>query len=760
MLSLIVMLAVALLASIALPVVSIVLMVRLRDEVRQLSRRVALLERAGHQASASAAVSPPSQDAPVSATAPPAAPPTWASPEPVPPPIPAASASVFDGSSAPPPPPTATPGAAMPPSAAVPAAAAPPVEAMPAPAAAPAFSGAIGQDEAETLETRIGGRLLLYAGMLVLVLGLAFFLRYAFEREWMSPPVRVALGVIAGVGMAAGGYRLAATYRNYGLFLSGGGIAILYLSVYAALNLYGLIPPLATFVLLVAITVAGALLADRTRSQPMALMAVLGGFLVPFLVGGDRDAQVTLFTYVALLVAATMFLAWRHEWPWLNVASLAFTALTVVAWADVYYTPDKYLRTHAFLTIYCAMFLSMLLRAWRTPHPHRDIVSSLLALAPVAYHITSVMILRPHEVALPIYLVVVTVVGVIAALHYELPWLRLVVWVAVALPLAPWLEEHQSRGWLAGTVATLAGIHLVHLAAQIRNVTRGTHTAPDVVLLQANGIGFYAGLYAALFESFTPGSLALIAAALAGVNAAIWWAMRRVDEDAAIQWAGTAFTLVAMAVALQFDGPWAVAMWAAEAVVVAWVAIRQDREWLRLGSIVLFALAIVRWLSGDVQEVYLGQGAFVNARSLSGFFVVAALYVVSQFQRGERDASTVLRLHQRAAILVAASALTVFITSVEINAFWEVRTSAGSDAYLARELMLSASWAAYAALLVVIGIRRRYAPIRYFAIALFGLTLLKVFLVDLGTVGGIYRVVGFVVIGVILLLVSFLYQRK
>jgi uncharacterized membrane protein len=90
--------------------------------------------------------------------------------------------------------------------------------------------------------------------------------------------------------------------------------------------------------------------------------------------------------------------------------------------------------------------------------------------------------------------------------------------------------------------------------------------------------------------------------------------------------------------------------------------------------------------------------------------------------------------------------------------FWTVRT-ASPDAYVAREMMLSASWVIYAALLVVVGMQRQYAPIRYFAIVLFGVTLVKVFLVDLETLGGIYRVAGFLVVGVILLIVSFLYQR-
>jgi len=74
--------------------------------------------------------------------------------------------------------------------------------------------------------------------------------------------------------------------------------------------------------------------------------------------------------------------------------------------------------------------------------------------------------------------------------------------------------------------------------------------------------------------------------------------------------------------------------------------------------------------------------------------------------------------------------------------------------------MLSASWAAYAGILVAVGMRYHYPPVRYFAIALFALTLLKVFVFDIQSLAGIYRVVAFLVVGGILLLVSFLYQRS
>src|SRR5262249_14058630 len=88
------------------------------------------------------------------------------------------------------------------------------------------------------LDERSGGRCVQHVGLIVLLLGIAFFLRYAFEHAWLSPAVRVSLGLVSGVLMTVGGLRLSRTYRAYGLLLSGGGIAALYLSVYAGLNLY------------------------------------------------------------------------------------------------------------------------------------------------------------------------------------------------------------------------------------------------------------------------------------------------------------------------------------------------------------------------------------------------------------------------------------------------------------------------------------------------------------------------------------------
>jgi uncharacterized membrane protein len=608
------------------------------------------------------------------------------------------------------------------------------------------------------LEERIGGRWLQHAGLIVLLLGVAFFLRYAFEREWLSPVVRVALGGVAGLALVGGGLRMSRPYRTYGLLLAGGGLAVLYLSVYAGLNLYELLPAQLAFGLLVAITIAGAWLADRTGAVGLAFFAVCGGYATPFLVGGDTDAQRTLFTYVALLVTAITVLAHRRSWPWLNVVSLLLTALVVLSWAATYYTPEKYLRTELFLTFYCAMFVNVIRKTWSTRREDAPLVVCLL-LAPLSYHVWSVIALAPHGVAFLTYMIGVTLVATLAGVHYGSSLLRAVAWLAIAVPMAAWIEDNHFRSWLVATIVTVAGVYAVHLATQIRGVLLNEDLDLfDVALVHANGIGLFAALNEVLTDTLTTPQLAALAVVLAAGNAGIWAAMRRVVPNGALHWLGVAITLVAVAVWLQLGGPWAIVAWATEGAIVFWLATRFGREWIRLAGWALLGLALYRWINADVQATPASFVVIANARAVTGIYLVAALYLAAWLQHRLPDAAAEARRHERAVVLVAASLVTLVVMSPEIMSFWATRGDA-QDAFVAREMMLSASWVLYGAILVLAGMRYLYAPIRYFAIGLLVVALGKVFLVDLQTLGGIYRVAGFLVIGLILLVVSFLYQR-
>jgi uncharacterized membrane protein len=724
------------------PVVSWVRAARMSADLQRLQRRLAEVE--SHVQALSARVADSGQPAP----APPAA---AASDEQAP------AEAVPAVPTAPPVP--ASPIAAAPESIAGTEPPAPPTEPPPAPppAAVPSTSGDDGEGR---LEAAIGGRLLLYVGTVALVLGVAFFLKYAFDRNWITEWMRVTLGALGGLALVGAGLRFdRAGYGAYGQMLAGGGLGVLFLAAYAAFDFYGLVGRTTAFVLFVAITAAAAFLADRLRSQPTAVMAVGAGFLTPFLVGGDADAQVTLFTYDALLVAGTMLLARRRDWPTLNVLSYVLTVLTITAWASEYYSRLVYLRTELFLTLFCAMFLYIRGQVRRTRSVATVVALVVLASAPVLYHLASVAVLFSRSVALLVYLIGFSLVGVWWSIRTDRPALRLLLWLAAMLPLVGWVSDHQRWTWVAPSLVTIGAILCLHLVALFDKVYRQEKSlsAFDVVLLHVNGLGAFFAVWV-LLESIALAWVPVAGVVLVLLHMAVAWQMRPRDLTAALNALAVGFSLTAAVVAVQLDGAWLTAAWAAEGAAIAWVGLRVRRDWFRAAGAALLGVAIGRWLGLHLPDTAADFHPFRNETFLLGTLIVALLYLIAWLHtRIEPRASA----HRGgvAAALVTASAVTVLMLTAESTKYWTEQGALLADATFARGLTVSLVWAFYAAVLVVIGIARRYAPIRYTAIALFGLTIGKVFLVDLAGLEGIYRVVGLMIVGGVLLAVSFLYQR-
>ncbi len=618
------------------------------------------------------------------------------------------------------------------------------------------------ENGARGLEEAIGGRLLLYVGTIVVVLGAAFFLKYAFDREWITESMRVVLGGVAGMALVGGGLRLGrAGYAAYGQVLTGGGLAVLYLAVYAAFGFYGLIGSAVAFVLLTVVTAGAALLADRQDSQPMAVMAIGGGFLTPFLVGGTTDAQVTLFSYISLLVLGTIYLARRRKWPWLNVLSYAFTILTVAAWADAYYARSKYLRTELFLTIFCALFLIALLHARRLGTGGGRLVALVLVSAPVLYHAVSLGILAPHGVAFLIYVIAFTVGAVGWATRRAPPEVRVLLWAAVTLPLLGWIDVHQSRQWMAPSLVTLGAVFALHLLAQMDRLARTEDDLghSDLLLLHLNGLGLFFGVYE-LLDRQAVAWVPRIGLALVALHAGIAWWLRPRHRHAALHGLAVAFALLAATVGVKLDGGWLTAAWAAEGAAVMWIGLRVGRGWFRAAGGALLAVACGRWLVlSMLQPVPANFRLFVNEPTALGVLLIALCYGLAWLHRANRSPEHTYA-RTIAGLVVSASVATAILLTAQNHAYWEIQGASNADATFAGQLALSLTWAGYAAVLIVIGIRRGYRPIRYTAIVLFGLTVVKVFVADLSGLEGIYRVLGLLVVGTILLLVSFLYQRR
>ncbi|TFY89778.1 DUF2339 domain-containing protein [Pseudomonas kairouanensis] len=205
----------------------------------------------------------------------------------------------------------------------------------------------------------LGGNTVLRVGVVLLFLGLAFLLRYATEGMVVPIEVRYAGVAAAAIGLLGLGWWLRRRNASYGLILQGAGIAVLYLTVFAAMRLHPLIDPGAAMGLLVAVTVFSAILAITQDSLGLACAAALGGFAAPILVSTGGGSHVALFSYFALLNAGILAIAWFKAWRTLNVIGFVGTFGIGFAWGTRSYTPELLWSTEPFLILFFVMYLAI-----------------------------------------------------------------------------------------------------------------------------------------------------------------------------------------------------------------------------------------------------------------------------------------------------------------------------------------------------------------------------------------------------------------
>ena len=187
-----------------------------------------------------------------------------------------------------------------------------------------------GPDEAEgTLERLIGGRLFAVAGGMIVVLGLGFFMKLAYDAGWLgaiAPAARCLCGAAAGAGLLVAGEwarRRAGVWASAGL--SGAGVATLYGSAFIAYGVFGLLGPPLTFALLAMTAAVGVAIAGRANAAPVAILSVVGAYLAPLLTATAAASPLALPMYLTALLGAGLVLSgWRRE---------VFSALRPICWA-------------------------------------------------------------------------------------------------------------------------------------------------------------------------------------------------------------------------------------------------------------------------------------------------------------------------------------------------------------------------------------------------------------------------------------------
>ncbi len=657
-------------------------------------------------------------------------------------------------------------------------------------------------------EAFIGGKLLNRIGAFALILGVGFFLKYAFDNNLISETVRVLIGVAAGLTCLAVARR---TFRRemkiFAQGLVGAGIAILYLSVYASFNYYHLVPQWIAFVLMSLVTLLTFWHGVAYDSLAVGLLGWAGGFLTPFMLATGEPNETGLFGYIALLDAGILALAFRKR-SWVVLEPLAMIATWIVyyLWHQDCYGPEMLPVALFFISLFWVLFhVADVVRSLRPSdlwprvrhllptvnlgafylilytileEDHHAWTAPVTLLVAVLYFGTDLVMRgrgpdagesRPRNL-----LTVAALVGVATAVQYS-GYETVILWSVQAVILA-WCGMRWNFSYLMA-----AGLLFLFASAMKFADTPGAFSFaypgdvhPVINLRNLAYLVFCLALASAgrQYRKMSDLSAALVATWLESAAAVVLFVCVTVTVNdffsfrQSIEPPGGAHDLIfrrLMAIA---------SSWTLYSLPFVWFGLGFRKNTLiipGLGALLLAAaLVMIRGIAFDP------IGMFVpvwNVRVASFLLVLFAMGVHSTLIASHRDAAD--WLPDVRAYLGVAMGVMIFslITGETRDYFGKLLHDVGEPGTLDRDpekvtqllnlqqLALSGVWLLYSGVLLAAGIWKASKGLRFFSIGLFGLTILKIFVYDLSFLETLYRIFSFVGLGLILLAVSYAYQR-
>jgi uncharacterized membrane protein len=615
------------------------------------------------------------------------------------------------------------------------------------------------------LEQRIGARWATWVGVVAILFGIGFFLKWSFDSDLLGPGARVVLGLVAGLGVLASGLALSRRrdlpYLGEGL--AGLGLGVLYLAIFGAQAVYELVGPGVGFAGMFLVTLLGAFVAVTSSRQITAALAVLGGLLTPVLLTVEEPDERNLLAYLLVLDLLVLAIARFRNWPALG--RLAWAGSALLLGATFLGDPDP-------------------------PHPlSRLVLLSALFVLFLAVPLVQPLAHRRRQAEIDLVLVVANAAGYFWAVHLTLegwhPGLEgpyavalAVVYRLVSTDYAHRVPDdeatvvvHESVAWtfltlaiplaLQGRWVTLAwaaqGVALLWTASRVQTPVAAWGGLGALLLAAARALGW---------DRHVPGEVPVwnltYLAHLLVVVALLWGgALAPAARSERLRGlTGRAIRdvlwLVApLVLAVLFwrepSGLWPATLLTIEVVVLGRLARLGGSPAWAIATPILAAVLLARVLGADDLQARIGAASLWSAPLASRIAACAALALAGAQMARSADPSWA----PRAGRSLSGAAGLVLLFSLSVN--WT--RSQGRGAGWTTQVGLSVLWALYAALALGWGFVRSRPSVRYAALALLGLTVVKVFLLDLAAVRTAYRILSFLVLGVVLLGVSLLYQK-
>ncbi len=652
------------------------------------------------------------------------------------------------------------------------------------------------------LEKFIGENLINKIGITVLVIGIGLLLRYAIGKGLISETGRTLIGLLAGGLLVFFAHRSRTGFRAFSSVLVAGGIAVFYFTIAIAFHQYHLIGQTAAFAIMVAITGLAVLFTLAYDRKELAVIALLGGFAAPFLVSTGEGNFRVLFTYLLILDIGMLVLANFKKWHIINVLSFTLTALIFGIWAAVTYPgmdPRPSLLGFAFATAFFIVFFGMNLRYnLRHKQAFGALDHALLLVNTAAYYAAGMYLLSdlPTRVT-GLFTVLLGLFYLVFALYFnkkegvprtlKLLLIGLVLtFISLAVPVQ--LEgNHITLFWAAEAVLLLwfaqrTGIRLIERASVLVTALMGLSLWMDLSTIY----GWAAE------ETMRPllnkGWITGMAAAVALGGATVLLRRRGTDHEvlpgltasvlsSMMATAGTIVLYLINFLELRYQlghlfDPHVVALalmgYSLLFVLVLDRATRSAASLFRAAVTLLLVLCGLLYITVFYMNSRYALWLVMNARGGEGFgpfhYIAFALMVMAVVQIALLARERIARSSSAWDIyLWAMCAFVVVFASQELDhAMLLLRTNTNSmEAGLAdaRRVGYPILWGIGSFLFMWYGMRQRMRMVRVIALCLFAITLVKLFLFDLGELSEGGRVAAFIFLGALLLVISFMYQK-
>lgn len=632
-------------------------------------------------------------------------------------------------------------------------------------------------------EVILGGNWLARIGILAVVIGVGFFLKLAFDNNWIGDVGRVALGTVGGLALLGGAEYLSKRYPVYSQTLSGGGVAILYLTIFAAFTFYGMIGVYPAVGLLLLVSVASAALALRHNAMALAVIAVLGAFSAPFVIGMNverggvgNSPDVNLMIYIIVVDLGVLALSTFRNWRWLTLLALVGSLLSFAIWLDQLPPIAVSMAVLTLMFLIFAGATTLFHAIWRrAPRPFDYTLMVLNAIAYLAlsyavmwdelsewmgaftfalalfYALLAYMfhakVREQPNLARMAVGVSAVVLAIAATAQLDGLWIA-VSWAAqgaalvwLGFKMESWQQRLLGAGMLALSFVLMAGYSgfqvlwsvLDNIGLEESPETLPIRQAPSFIMV---AIAFYAAAYIDRrnMDDIETWKIRLFPALVIG---------------------GSVMPTIMVAMHLPFN--WVAVGWVVEALALVWVSFRLGIRELRLFGWGVFALMSL-WLLG--MDTPYGHALFINQRMLAFVFAIAALYAATLLWRRESNEDSWGFSLVPYSMVAAANALTLWILSFEaLETVDRLVADSGDTAFYAKSLALSLVWALYASAGLAVGILRRWRSVRLASLCLLAVPIVKLFLFDSFALDQGYRVAAFLSLGGILLAGGLLYQR-